>query len=146
MNKKRTYGRKDFVIDESTIPAARPIKLMDGSWGVFVSHEEIPEVRNHLIVSVQTKGGKTWYAKLATREHEDKQGVAFSTDERRIDLTIEAEARYLLYRQRRVEMSQGKLFRTSDVVIPDQHEKIFPNHSKNSSRRRPKQRKRSRSR
>ena len=28
---------------------------MDGSWGVFVSHEDLPELRNHLIVSVQTK-------------------------------------------------------------------------------------------
>ena len=55
MNKKRTYGLKDFVIEESTIPPARPIKLMDGSWGVFVSHEDLPELRNHLIVSVQTK-------------------------------------------------------------------------------------------
>ena len=103
---------------------------MDGSWDVFVSHEDLPELRNHLIVSVQTKGGKTWYAQLVTREYTDKQGVAFSTAARRIDLTIEAEARYLFYRQRRVEMSQGKLFRSSDVVIPDQHERIFPNYSK----------------
>ena len=146
MNKKRTYGLKDFVIDESTIPTARPIKLMDGSWGVFVSHEDLPELRNHLIVSVQTKGGKTWYAQLVTREYTDKQGVAFSTAARRIDLTIEAEARYLLYRQRRVEMSQGKLFLSSDVVIPDQHERIFPNYSKNHSKKPHKLRQRSRSR
>ena len=131
MNTKRTYGLKDFVIEESSIPEARPIKLPDGSWGVFLSHEEMSELRNHLLVSVKTKGGKSWYARLETREHTDEKGVSFSTTTRRIDLTTEAEARYVLYRQRLVDISRGKLFRTSDVVIPDQHEKIYPNHSKN---------------
>ena len=144
MNKKRTYGLKDFVIEESTIPPARPIKLMDGSWGVFVSHEDLPELRNHLIVSVQTKGGKTWFARLVTREHKDKEGVSFSTSARRIDLATEAEARYILYRQRLVEVSQGKLFRSSDVVLPDQNEKLFPKYSRNYSKGRRRVRSRSR--
>ncbi|MCY3630767.1 MAG: hypothetical protein OXG94_12275 [Bacteroidetes bacterium] len=142
MNKKNTYDRDDFAIDKAAIPRAQPVKLMDGRWGVLVSHKHVPELRNHLIVSVQTKGGKSWYAKLVHRVHTDKQGVSFTTTGRRIDLNIEAERGHLAYRERQVAIAQGQLFRSSDVVLPNQNEKMVPVSSpaKRSSRPRQKYR------
>ncbi|MXZ58136.1 MAG: hypothetical protein F4Z16_06600 [Rhodothermaceae bacterium] len=146
MNKKKTYDLEDFAIDEATIPRAQPVKLMDGRWGVLVSHKHVPELRNHLIVSVQTKGGKSWYAKLQDRVHTDKQGVSFSTTGRRIDLKIETEEGHHAYRERQIAIAKGKLFRSSNVVLPDQNEKLVQDSSKGRRSTRPRQRYLTRSR
>ena len=127
---KRSFGLRDFSIDADAIPAAKPARLRDGSWGVLLTHDQMACLRNHMIVQVTTKGGKEWFARLDGREDEDETGVYFSIATRRIDLAIEAEAKYLQYRQRLVDVAQGALFPASDRIVPDQNERVYSEYVK----------------